>query len=170
MQTILRRGGGCGELLWCGLSAARVFSAPSVTRLASSSSSNYEREYRASIDEPAAFWQSKVNSIEWYAKPTQTLDSSQTPFDKWFVGGSLNAAHNCLDVHVASGHGAQAAIVHDSPVTSTLDTWTYKRLHDEVARFAGVLVNNGVRGGDRVLIYMPMIPQTIVAMLASGWC
>lgn len=127
----------------------------------------YDIEYKESINNPEEFWLKKSNLIEWFKRPEKILDRSNSPFDKWFVNGQLNAAYNCLDVHVNNGHGDQIAIIHDSPVTNTIKNISYKQLHEEVARFSGVLSSLGVKKGDVVLIYMPMIPQAIVAMLAT---
>lgn len=95
----------------------------------------YTREYEQSIKKPDEFWQTKLNLIEWYKKPEKILNNANSPFEKWFVNGQLNAAYNCLDVHVQNGFGNQIAIIHDSPVTNTINKITYKQLYDEVSDF-----------------------------------
>jgi len=89
--------------------------------------------------------------------------------DERFYDGKLNATYNCLDIHVKNGHGDQIALIHDSPMTNTIEKISYKQILKDVSHFAGALVKHGVQKGDRVLIYMPMIPQAVVAMLASGF-
>ena len=126
----------------------------------------FDNEYEESLKNPERFWAKKAKLIEWYKKPEKILDNTNSPFEKWFVNGELNASYNCLDVHVKNGFGSQIAIIHDSPVTNTISKISYKDLHEEVAKFAGVLRKLGVEKGDTVLIYMPMIPQAVVAMLA----
>ena len=96
------------------------------------------------------------------------LDDSRAPFYRWFPGGQVNSCYNALDRHVEQGRADQAALIYDSPVTSTVRTFTYRELRDEVARFAGALAGRGVARGDRVVIYMPMVPEAVIAMLACA--
>jgi propionyl-CoA synthetase len=96
------------------------------------------------------------------------LDDSNKPFYRWFVGGEINTCYNALDYHIENGRGGQDALIYDSPVTNTVQKFIYEELRDEVARFAGALAAQGVEKGNRVLIYMPMIPQAVIAMLASA--
>jgi propionyl-CoA synthetase len=128
----------------------------------------YEEVFRASTDDPEAFWLRAAESIDWHVPPTRALDSSRPPFYRWFPDAELNVCHNALDRHVEAGRGEQAALIYDSPVTGTKRTYTYAALRDEVARFAGVLRGLGVERGDRVVIYMPMVPEAAVAMLACA--
>jgi propionyl-CoA synthetase len=128
---------------------------------------NYQDQYNKSIKNREEYWFEKTNLIEWFNKPKQCLDATKSPFDKWFDDGETNAAYNCLDVHVNNGFGDELALIHDSPVTGIKKTYTYKQLLDEVSLFAGVLSKHGIKKGDVVLIYMPMIPQAIVSMLAT---
>lgn len=128
----------------------------------------FDTEYSESIKNPEEFWFKKSNLIEWFKRPEKILDRSNTPFDRWFVNGQLNASYNCLDVHVNNGYGDQIAIIHDSPVTDSIKKISYKSLHEDVSKFAGVLSSLGVKKNDVVLIYMPMVPEAIVAMLASA--
>jgi propionyl-CoA synthetase len=130
--------------------------------------SAYEDVFRSSTDDPEAFWLKAAESIDWHVAPTRALDASHPPFYRWFPDGELNVCHNALDRHVDAGRGAQPALIHDSPVTGSQRTFTYAQLRDEVAAFAGVLAAQGVARGDRVVIYMPMVPEAVVAMLACA--
>jgi len=128
----------------------------------------YADIFQASVEDPEGFWLGAAEAIDWYTKPTRALDASNPPFYRWFPDGELNVCHNALDRHVEAGRGEQAALIYDSPVTGTQRTYTYAALRDEVARFAGVLAGLGVGHGDRVVIYMPMVPEAAVAMLACA--
>ena len=128
----------------------------------------YEQIRRASIEDPETFWLDAASSIDWTGAPTRALDESAAPLYRWFPDGELNVCANALDRHVDAGRGEQAALIYDSPVTGTAETYTYRRLRDEVARFAGVLADLGVGVGDRVVVYLPMIPQAAIAMLACA--
>ena len=124
--------------------------------------------YARSMQDPEGFWADAAAGIDWVEPWKQVLDRSRAPFYRWFVGGVLNTCFNAVDRHVAAGRGAQAAIIHDSPVTGTKRVITYAELEDLVARFGGVLRDLGVAKGDRVIIYMPMVPEALVAMLACA--
>jgi len=113
-------------------------------------------------------WQQAADDIFWYRAPKQLLDDSNPPFYRWYPDGITNACYNALDIHVLAGRGDQAAVIHDSPVTKTQRSISYKELLDEVATFAGVLSAEGVSTGDRVIVYMPMVPEALVAMLACA--
>ena len=139
-----------------------------VTRRGGQRVGSYEDIFRASTDDPEAFWLGAAEGIDWYTAPTRALDASRPPFYRWFPDGELNVCHNALDRHVDAGRGGQAALIYDSPVTGTTRTYTYAELRDEVARFAGVLTGLGVGKGDRVVVYMPMVPEAAVAMLACA--
>jgi propionyl-CoA synthetase len=128
----------------------------------------YEELHTRSISDPEGFWGDVASEIDWIKPWDTVLDSSNPPFYRWFKGGVLNTAYNAVDRHVEAGRGEQAAIIYDSPVTSTVQTITYAELLDLTARFAGVLRDLGVAKGDRVIVYMPMIPQAVVAMLACA--
>ena len=128
----------------------------------------YEDVFRRSLADPAGFWAETAKAVDWYQEPRVILDDSSPPFYKWFSGGTLNTCHNALDRHVDSGRGDQHALIYDSPVTGTKKTLTYRELRDETARFAAVLSGLGIAKGDRVVIYMPMIPEAVVAMLACA--
>jgi len=128
----------------------------------------YEDVFRASTDNPETFWLQAARAVDWHVAPTRALDATRQPFYRWFPDGELNVCHNALDRHVDAGRGAQPALIHDSPVTGTQRTYTYVELRDEVARFAGVLAGLGVGRGDRVVIYLPMVPEAAVAMLACA--
>jgi len=128
----------------------------------------YDEVFRASVTDPEAFWLDAASVIDWSVPPTQALDSTNPPFYRWFPDGELNVAYNALDRHVESGRGEQAALIYDSPVTNSRRVYTYRELRDEVAAFAGVLADQGVVKGDLVVIYMPMIPEAAIAMLACA--
>ena len=128
----------------------------------------YAEAFQQSLTDPERFWGAAASGIDWYRQPTVMLDKSNPPFYRWFADGTLNTCFNALDRHVNDGRGDQAALIYDSPVTGTSRKLTYRQLLDEVARFAGVLRRLGTGAGDRVVIYMPMIPETVVAMLACA--
>ncbi len=128
----------------------------------------YEECYRRSLEQPEEFWREQARQIPWFQEPATILGRDEEGLDRWFPGGKLNTAYLALDYHLQQGRGEQLALIYDSPVTSTKETYTYLRLHDQVSRFAGVLQQLGVGKGDTVVIYMPMIPQTIIAMLACA--
>ncbi len=128
----------------------------------------YETVYRRSLQEPESFWAEAAERIHWERRWDRVLDKSRPPFYRWFAGGVLNTCYNALDVHVEGGRADQLALIYDSPVTGTVSRYTYRQLLDEVSRFAGVLRSQGITQGDRVIIYMPMVPQAMVAMLACA--
>lgn len=128
----------------------------------------YQKAYNESIKDPDRFWDRAAGEVVWNKKYERVLDSSRKPFYRWFTGGEMNTCYNAVDLHVEQGRGDQNAIIYDSPVTGTVKRITYRELRDEVARFAGALVNQGITRGDRVIIYMPMIPEAAIAMLACA--
>jgi propionyl-CoA synthetase len=128
----------------------------------------YRALFDASIDDPAAFWAEAARAVTWVREPATVLDDSNPPFYRWFPDGELNTCANALDRHVEGGRGDQAALIYDSPVTGTQRTYTYRELLDQTARFAGALRNLGVGKGDRVVIYLPMVPEAVIAMLACA--
>ncbi len=129
----------------------------------------YDIVYQESIDQPETFWGRVAEDCHWYKKWDKVLDDSDKPLYRWFVGGQMNTCYNALDYHVDDrGRGDKIAIIYDSPVTNTIKKFTYAETRDIVATFAGVLKDNGVEKGDRVLIYMPMIPEAAFAMLACA--
>jgi propionyl-CoA synthetase len=129
---------------------------------------SYESEFRRSIEDPEGFWRAQAEAIAWYKFPETILGEDENGNAVWFADGELNTAYLTLDVHVENGRGEQAALIYDSPVTGTVKTWTYRELRDEVALLAGGLTSLGVSKGDRVVIYMPMIPEAVIAMLACA--
>ncbi len=129
---------------------------------------SYEEVFRRSIQDPEGFWSEAAGAIDWYKKWDRVLDDSNKPFFRWFSGGELNTCYNAVDRHVKGGRADQAAIIYDSPVTGTVRKYTYQELLDEVSKFAGALKGLGVEKGMTVLIYMPMIPQALFAMLACA--
>ncbi|MBP7734869.1 MAG: propionyl-CoA synthetase [Spirochaetes bacterium] len=128
----------------------------------------YQKAYDVSIQDPASFWGSAAQNVVWYKKYSKVLDDSRKPFYRWFIDGEMNTCYNALDYHIEQGRGDQVAIIYDSPVTGIKQKITYKDFRDEVALFAGALKKHGIEKGDRVIVYMPMIPQAAVAMLACA--
>ncbi|WP_272937658.1 propionyl-CoA synthetase [Mycolicibacterium moriokaense] len=128
----------------------------------------YRDLFDASISDPTAFWADAARDVTWTREPQQVLDDSHPPFYRWFPDGELNTCANALDRHVEAGRGDQPALIYDSPVTAMKRTYTYRELLDLTARFAGALRGLGVTKGDRVVIYMPMIPEAVIAMLACA--
>lgn len=131
-------------------------------------SGQYATLYRQSIEDPESFWAKIAEDIHWNRRWDQVLDDRHKPFYRWFAGGSLNTCYNAVDRHVENGRAEQSALIYDSPVTGTVRRLTYRQLRDEVALFAGVLKAQGVEQGDRVIIYMPMVPEAIISMLACA--
>ena len=129
---------------------------------------SYTSEFVESIEKPGQFWKRQSNKISWFQSPENILTKDQHGFSQWFKGGTLNTCYLALDKHVANGRGSQAALIYDSPVTNQKQTFTYDQLLDQTALFAGALANLGVVKGDRIIIYMPMIPEAVIAMLASA--
>ena len=129
---------------------------------------NYESIFRESLSNPEKFWSEDADTLTWIKKYEKVLDSSNEPFYKWFSGGVLNTCFHALDANVISGRGDQAALIYDSPVTMTNRTYSYGELLDEVKRCAGGLLELGIGKGDRVIIYMPMIPEAVIGMLACA--
>ena len=127
-----------------------------------------EDAFNRSIQDPEAFWGEAADAIHWYKRWDKVLDDSRAPFYRWFTGGQLNTCFNALDRHVETGRADQTALIYDSPVTNQSKTFTYRELRDTVAQFAGALAQLGVGKGDRVVIYMPMIPEVAVAMLGCA--
>jgi propionyl-CoA synthetase len=131
-------------------------------------SGKYEKAFLESIEHPDQFWGEAAKEIFWHKPYQKVFDNSKSPFYSWFAGGELNTCYNAVDIHVNAGRGKQLAVIYDSPMTNTIQTFSYAQLLDKVACFAGVLVANGVEKGDRVIIYMPMIPEALIAMLACS--
>src|SRR6201991_284557 len=130
--------------------------------------SSYRNTFRASLDGREAFWGAAAAEIDWYRVPTRVLDSSNPPHYRWFPDGELNTCYNALDRHVEAGRGDCDALIYDSPVTGTKTPCSYARLRHDVAQFAGALTGLGVTRGDRVVIYMPTVPEAAIAMLACA--
>ncbi|MFA4878072.1 MAG: propionyl-CoA synthetase [Methanoregula sp.] len=131
-------------------------------------SGEYEKVYREAVNFPEQFWGRAADQVRWYRKFTSVFDQSNPPFIRWFDGGMLNSCYNALDYHVANGLANRTALIYDSPVTNTVKKYSYGELCDLVARCAGGLVNLGIKKGDRVVIYMPMIPEAVISMLACA--
>jgi propionyl-CoA synthetase len=128
----------------------------------------YGQQYEASCADPNSFWLAAAEGIDWITEPANALDSSQAPVYRWFPAAELNTCYNAIDRHVINGRGEQTAIIYDSAMTGTKKFHTYNELLEKVSVFAGALVNQGVTKGDRVIIYMPMIPEALYAMLACA--
>ena len=129
---------------------------------------NYSEVYRRSLDDPQAFWAEAAGELHWHRKWEKVFDDSNPPFYRWFTGGEVNTCYNALDRHVENGRAGQLALIYDSPITGAVKKFTYRELRDEVALFAGALSAQGVVRGDRVIIYMPMVPEAAIAMLACA--
>ena len=128
---------------------------------------SYLEQYQNSMADPAAFWREQANKLPWFKKPETILNKNEHSYD-WFSDGELNTSYIALDYQIEQGRGEQIALIYDSPVTNTIEKFTYNQLKREVAKFASVLQAKGIEKGDRVLIYMPMIPQAAIAMLACA--
>ncbi|SCF06905.1 propionyl-CoA synthetase [Micromonospora mirobrigensis] len=128
----------------------------------------YRSAYERSIADPTGFWREAAADLDWFRAPERILDDGAAPLYRWFPDAELNTCHNALDRHVAAGHGDRPALIHDSPVTGAVRTFTYAELLAETARFAGALRRLGVGRGDRVLLYLAMVPEAVVAMLACA--
>ena len=129
---------------------------------------SYDEVYQRSLSDPEGFWGEAAQAIHWDKPWDKVLDDSRPPFYRWFAGGMMNTCYNAVDRHVEAGRGDQIAIIHDSPVTQSQRKISYAELQDLVARFAGVLTSLGVTKGDRVIVYMPMVPEAAIAMLACA--
>lgn len=127
-----------------------------------------ETLFHRSLRDPAGFWGEAADAVYWHKRWDKVLDESRQPFYRWFVGGETNTCYNALDLHIEQGRGDQPALIYDSPVTNSIKQFTYRELRDRVALFAGALARLRVGTGDRVIIYMPMIPEAVVAMLACA--
>ena len=138
---------------------------PQVDRLMST---RLETAHAESLADPARFWARAAEDVHWYRRWDRVLDDSRPPFYRWFAGGLVNTCYNALDRHVLSGRGEQPALIYDSPLTGRIRRYTYRELLGEVARCAGAMRGLGVEPGDRVVLYMPMVPEAVVAMLACA--
>ena len=130
--------------------------------------SAYPDVYRRAVANPERFWAAAAESLSWTKRWDRVRDDSRAPFHRWFAGGELNTCYNALDHHIDRGRGKQLALIYDSPVTDTVRRYTFTELRDEVARVAGALAAQGVARGDRVIVYMPMVPEAVIAMLACA--
>jgi len=128
----------------------------------------YRDAYRRALEDPEAFWGEQASLLHWEQRWQRVLDTTQAPFYRWFSGGRLNTCYNALDRHVEQGRGEQTALIYDSPVTGSVARISYRELQQRVARFAGALLARGVAQGDSAVIYMPMVPEAVVAMLACA--
>ncbi len=129
---------------------------------------SFNKIYQESIQNPEEFWKNISDDVFWFRKPTKILNKSNPPFFKWFEDGVTNTCYNAIDVHIDNGNGDKTALIYDSPITNSKAKFTYSELKEKISKFAGALDNQGVKKGDRVIIYMPMIPEAVIAMLACG--
>ncbi len=129
---------------------------------------SFNEIYEKSIQNPEEFWKNVSDDIFWFKKPTKILNKSNPPFYKWFEDGVTNTCYNAIDVHIDNGSGDKTALIYESPITNSKAKFTYSELKEKVSKFAGALDNQGIKKGDRVIIYMPMIPEAVIAMLACG--
>ena len=129
---------------------------------------SFNEIYQKSIQKPEEFWENISNDIFWFKKPSKILNKSNPPFYKWFEDGITNSCYNAVDLHIDQGKGEKIALIYDSPITGNKAKLTYNQLKEKVSKFAGALDNQGIKKGDRVIIYMPMIPEAVIAMLACG--
>jgi propionyl-CoA synthetase len=130
--------------------------------------SRYAEIYQQSLNDPEAFWGDVAKDLYWHKTWDKVLDESAKPSPRWFSGGIFNTCYNALDRHIEAGHGDRLALIYDSPVTEQKQSFSYRELRDTVARLAGVIASQGVGKGDRVIVYMPMIPEAAIAMLACA--
>ena len=128
----------------------------------------YAEEFRRSLDDPEGFWRDAAGAIDWVTPPTRILDDAAPPMYRWFPDAELNTCHNALDRHVEGGRAEQVALIYDSPVTGQVRRYTYRQLRDQVAKVAGALRDLGVEKGDRVVVYLPMVPEAVMTMLACA--
>ncbi len=129
---------------------------------------NFKDIYQSSIENPEQFWKAISDDIFWFKKPNKILNRSNPPFYKWFEDGKTNTCYNAIDLHIENGLGDKVALIYDSPITGNKSKFTFNELKRRISRFAGALKNQGIKKGDRVVIYMPMIPEAVIAMLACG--
>jgi len=128
----------------------------------------YKAVYDACQTDPEGFWMEQAQAIDWVTPPSKALDDSKAPFYQWFTDAQVNTCYNAVDRHVENGRADQVAIIYDSPITGTKSHTTFAELKDQVASFAGALADKGISKGDRVIIYMPMVPEALIAMLACA--
>ncbi len=129
---------------------------------------SFNKIYQKSIQNPEEFWKNVSDDVFWFKKPTKILNKSNPPFYKWFEDGVTNTCYNAIDVHIDKGKGDKIALIYDSPINNSKAKFTYSELKEKISKFAGALDNQGIKKGDRVIIYMPMIPEAVIAMLACG--
>ena len=130
--------------------------------------SAYRDDYDRSLADPDGFWGEQARAVDWYRRPTTVLDAADAPLYRWFTGGVLNTCFNALDRHVIRGRGEQPALIFHSAMTGTRRTYTYAELLERVAQLGGAMRELGVKAGDRVVIYLPMVPEAVIAMLACA--
>src|ERR1700726_5231616 len=130
--------------------------------------SRYHEVHARSLRDPEGFWAEAAREIDWIEPARKIFDSTMGPYGRWFTGAVVNTCYNALDRHVEGGRGDQVALIHDSPLTNTVSTFTYSELLTEGQTLAAVMADFGVTKGDRVILYMPMVPEAVIAMLACA--
>ena len=130
--------------------------------------SRYPEIYARSLRDPDGFWGEQVDALDWIEKPKKIFDPKAGIYGRWFTDGVCNTCYNAIDRHVNAGRGKQAAFIYDSPVTNTKRTITYAELLDEVKALAAILRDFGIQQGDRVILYMPMVPEALIGMFACA--
>src|SRR5437870_4313956 len=133
-----------------------------------SSQSRYHEVYARARRDPEGFWAEAAKDIDWIEPPKKIFDAAQGVYGRWFTGGVVNTCYNALDRHVAGGRADQVALIHDSPLANSVTKFTYAELLSEVQALAAIMQDFGVAKGDRVILYMPMVPEAVVAMLACA--
>ena len=128
----------------------------------------YASDFQRSVEAPEAYWGDIAKQLAWYKAPQTILSTDGNGSDRWFADGELNTCYLAVDYHVEQGRGDQVAIIYDSPVTQTKRKITYAQLQADVAQLAGALAERGITKGDRVLVYMPMVYEAVLSMLASA--
>ncbi|MGI9464759.1 MAG: AMP-binding protein, partial [Aestuariivirgaceae bacterium] len=129
--------------------------------------SRYQEVYTSWKNDPEGFWRDAAEGIAW-SKPADQIYARIDGLDRWYVGAECNTCYNCVDRHIEAGRGDQLAVIYDSPITGAKRNYTYNQLRDEVAALGAVLQDLGVEKGDRVIVYMPMVPEALIAMLACA--
>ena len=130
--------------------------------------SKYQETFNYSLTNPEEFWSKAANDVVWIKKFDKVIHADEPPFYRWFKGGKINTCYNALDRHVDEGNGDRTALIYDSAMINTKTKFSYKELRDKTAELAGALQKYGIKKGDRIIIYMPMIPEAVMAMLACG--
>ncbi|MBT5226706.1 MAG: AMP-binding protein, partial [Proteobacteria bacterium] len=136
--------------------------------MSTKSGTSYSTVFEASLEDAEHFWSEAAKDVHWTRPWDKVLDDSDAPYYRWFTGGELNTCYNAVDLHVDEGNGDRTALIYDSAVTRSRQVFSFSELRDAVACFSGALAARGVGKGDRVIVYMPMVPEAVIAMLACA--